>query len=64
MTDERHAVVIDRPYYPSITVYPGLLEATEAAAKLMEEEMDEDGKHKSTVYVVRIVAEAEIKTSY
>lgn len=59
------AVVIDRPYYPRIDVgYGSEQYAVDAARKLATEEVSEDGKYESKVYVVEIKSVIDIATDY
>ncbi len=65
MSTEKYAVVIDRPYYPSVELFDTLVEA-EKSAEILSRQEDEgaDAKHDSHIYVVTINRDFAIRTSY
>jgi hypothetical protein len=60
------AVVIDRPYYPSVYIFETEAEAVaEAAAAVADYKSANDNpKHESHVYVMRVISDTPIGTDY
>lgn len=60
----KYAVVIDRPYYPSVQLFETLAEARKRAYELAESENDPNGHYEGHVYVMAVKVDLKIKTSY
>lgn len=64
VSQARYAVVLDRPYYPSVRLCESLAEAERIATEFAAESSEPDGEHESHVYVMLIVSDVTVQTSY